>query len=171
MKETKRSSGQNTRQPEEKQPQKRGRPVTYTASHELKLDICKRIANGEPLRQICRSEGFPSWQRVYQWIEEDEAFGKAIARARDLGYDAIAEDLMEVAHGRGDSSGDVQRDKLVVETKLKLLAKWNPKKYGETGGLTVNIDKQQVMVVMPGQQPQLPAPAIDAEYVEIGSGE
>jgi hypothetical protein len=32
-----------------------------------------------------------------------------------------------MAEEGGDSSGDVQRDKLIVETDLKLLAKWNPR--------------------------------------------
>jgi hypothetical protein len=31
----------------------------------------------------------------------------------------------------GESTNDVQRDKLIIETDLKLLAKWNPKKYGD----------------------------------------
>jgi hypothetical protein len=35
------------------------------------------------------------------------------------------------ARGKGDSTGEVQRDKLIVETDLKLLAKWSPKRYGD----------------------------------------
>jgi hypothetical protein len=35
------------------------------------------------------------------------------------------------AQDGGDSSGDVQRDKLIVDTDLKLLAKWDPRRYGE----------------------------------------
>jgi hypothetical protein len=37
-------------------------------------------------------------------------------------------DALDIAD---DKSGDVARDKLRVETRLKLLAKWNPKKYGD----------------------------------------
>lgn len=32
----------------------------------------------------------------------------------------------------GDSTGDVRRDRLIVDTDLKLLAKWDPKRYGES---------------------------------------
>ncbi len=54
-----------------------------------------------------------------------------LARARDLGEEVIASDLQSVARGGAGSSGDVQRDKLIVETDLKLLAIWNPKRYGQ----------------------------------------
>jgi hypothetical protein len=43
----------------------------------------------------------------------------------------IAARTRETARGFGDSSGDVQRDKLIIETDLKLLAKWDPKRYGD----------------------------------------
>jgi hypothetical protein len=66
----------------------------------------------------------------------------AIARAREIGYDAIAEDCLRIAddasndwmeteHGPRLNAEHVQRSKLRIETRLKLLAKWNPKKYGE----------------------------------------
>lgn len=111
-------------------------------------EICERISQGEPLRQICRDPHMPSWQAVYQWINDDEDFARRIARARDLGADAIAEETLDIADdARNDwmdkldkdqvpigyqLNGDhVQRSKLRIETRLKLLAKWNPKKYGE----------------------------------------
>jgi len=54
-----------------------------------------------------------------------------LARARDLGETVIANNLRDVARGGPGSSGDVQRDKLIVDTDLKLLAIWNPKRYGQ----------------------------------------
>lgn len=53
-----------------------------------------------------------------------------------MGYDAIADRVRKTARGKieadgGESSGDVQRDKLIIDTDLKLLAKWDPKRYGE----------------------------------------
>lgn len=107
--------------------------------------ICERLATGEPLAVICRSKGFPDPSTVWDWGKADETIEQAIARARDAGHDAIALRLRETARGGGDSSGDVQRDKLIVDTDLKLLAKWNPKRYGDTtttkheGGVTLNV--------------------------------
>jgi hypothetical protein len=56
---------------------------------------------------------------------------QAIAHARDLGWDAIAHKARATARGSGDSKGDIQRDKLIIDTDLKLLAKWDPKRYGD----------------------------------------
>lgn len=118
-----------------------GRKSTYT--EKAAAEICERISNGEPLRQICRDENMPAWQTVYGWMEADADFAKRIARARELGYDAIAQDCLDIADdGRNDSYKDddgrvrvdtdiVQRSKLRIETRLKLLAKWDPKRYGE----------------------------------------
>jgi hypothetical protein len=65
-----------------------------------------------------------------------EEVSAAIARARVIGHDAIAARARQTARGKtddegGDSTGDVQRDKLIIETDLKLLAKWDPKRYGD----------------------------------------
>ena len=80
---------------------------------------------------------------------QDETLSTAIAHARDLGYDNIAEECLDIADDanndwmeRTDKDGrstgwvvngeHVQRSKLRIETRLKLLAKFNPKKYGES---------------------------------------
>lgn len=90
----------------------------------------------------------PSWVAVYDWINADEAFALRIAHARELGFDAIAESTLAIADDATNDymekldkdqlpigyilNGDhVQRSKLRIETRLKLLAKWSPKKYGE----------------------------------------
>jgi hypothetical protein len=71
----------------------------------------------------------PHWRTVYLWLDADPQAATAIARARDEGHDAIAIQALQIAD---DKSGDPQRDKLRIETRLKLLAKWNPKKYGDS---------------------------------------
>ena len=106
-----------------------GRPSTY--SDDVAREICERLSKGEPLAQICRDEGMPCPNTVRTWAREREPLAEAIARAREDGFDEIATRTRETARGRGDSSGDVQRDKLIIETDLKLLAKWDPKRYGD----------------------------------------
>lgn len=73
----------------------------------------------------------PGYRTIYDWMEKLPEVSASIARARDLGEDAIAARLREIARGGIGSSGDVQRDKLIVDTDLKLLAKWNPKRWGD----------------------------------------
>ena len=136
--------------------------------------ICAQIADGMPLRVICRQEGMPAWRTVYQWIEADPEFAARMEKARLLGYDAIAEEALEIADdGRNDwmeregDDGDgyklngehVQRSKLRIETRLKLLAKWHPKKYGEKvtqehtgpGGGAVQFEKITRTIVDPAK--------------------
>lgn len=109
-------------------------------------EIVRRISEGEPLRQICRDEHIPNWQRVYEWMDQDAEFAGRIARARELGFDAIAAESLAIideppervvtmqgderAESRIDSAA-VQWAKNRAEHRLKLLAKWSPKKYGD----------------------------------------
>lgn len=111
-------------------PRKRGGQTIYTP--EMADEICDRLATGEPMAQICRDEGMPNPSTVWRWCENDVVFAQRIARARDDGEDQIAANARRVARGEsGFSTGDVLRDKLVIETDLKLLAKWNPRKWAE----------------------------------------
>lgn len=120
-----------------------GRPSTFNP--EIATEICERLAGGEPLRAICRDEHMPHWSTVYDWIAKDKELSLRIARAREVGYDAIAEEALEIADTpeegeRTERSADgykvvcedmLGHRKLRVDTRLKLLAKWSPKKYGD----------------------------------------
>ena len=117
-----------------------GRPTIFTP--EIADEIVERLSEGEPLRQICRDERMPSWQTVYRWKSDDEAFSRRIAGAREAGFDAIAEECLDIADetsndtvygdsGARPNSEWITRSKLRVETRLKLLAKWDPKRYGD----------------------------------------
>lgn len=112
----------------------RGRPSKHTPA--LADEIVQRLSKGEPLAAICRDDHMPCPSVVWEWRAKDTAFSDAIARARDTGFDVIAARTRQTARGKteaagGDSSGDVQRDKLIIDTDLKLLAKWDPKRYGD----------------------------------------
>lgn len=124
----------------------RGRPSSYT--EETAAEICESLAEGVPLREICRREGMPKWRTIYDWIEARPDFAARFTRAREVGFDAIAAECLEIAD---DATNDymerrsaedpdgvskldtehIQRSKLRVETRLKLLAKWSPQKYGD----------------------------------------
>lgn len=95
-------------------------------------------------------------------MDGDEEFSAAIAHARLEGFDAIARRIRATARGRGDSTQDIQRDKLIVETDLKLLAKWDPKRYGDR--LNVDgIEPSKVNITVNAQT----LPALHAGYKEF----
>lgn len=143
-------------EPDPAKGKKTGRPSTY--SKDVAQTICELLSDGVPLREICRMEGMPAWRTVYDWMYRDDALGEkgvglsaAIARAREIGYDAMAEECLIIAdtpkigfkktfnsgsEEDEDSMTVVEEDmlghrKLQIETRLKLLAKFNPKKYGD----------------------------------------
>lgn len=110
---------------------------------EIKTEICERIARGEDLRKICREESMPSWNAIYRWINEDDEFKSRFAHARDIGADAIALEALEIIdelpnsdHNGNFDKGHIQWNKNRAELRLKLLAKWNPKKYGDKLDIT-----------------------------------
>lgn len=138
MSDTTKAKKTRTAAPAEARPP--GRPSTFT--QEIADEIIERLSQGEPLRQICRDDRMPAWQTVYRWKADDEAFSRRIAGAREAGFDAIAEECLEIAdetafdtvsteHGDRANSEWISRSKLRVETRLKLLAKWDPKRYGD----------------------------------------
>lgn len=123
---------------------KTGRPSKYDP--EIARIICEQLSEGVPLRQICRdNDGFPAWRTVYDWMGKDKALSASIARARDIGYDALAEECLLIADtpqfGQVQTMTDkgssttvedmLGHRKLQIETRLKLLAKFHPTKYGD----------------------------------------
>lgn len=118
---------------------KRGRPSLYT--DDLAAEIVRRMSTGEPLAVICRDDHMPCDDTVRAWQKNDDAFSRAIVRARVMGFDAIAWRARMTLRGKdetagGESTGDVQRDKAIADFDLKLLSKWDPKRYGDKIALT-----------------------------------
>ena len=109
-------------------------------------EVHEWIESGKTLRAYCRQDGKPSYSTVYDWLEEDAEQNTRFARARGIGEDQIAQECLEIADNtqvgeivtqKGDGSTEIKQAdmiehrKLRIETRMKLLAKWNPKKYGD----------------------------------------
>ncbi len=105
------------------------------------------LADGKTLRALCREEGMPNWRTVYDWIETDAELAAQVARARELGFDAIAEDVFDIADGTKAISEHVQLSKMRIDTRLKLLACWNPKKYGSKATVDVGNKEGETLKV------------------------
>ena len=105
-------------------------------------EIIERLSNGEPLAWICRDEHMPAVRTVSDWRKARKDFAEECDVALDIGADAIAADALRIAddgsrdyveteNGPAVNHDHIQRAKLRVETRLKLLAKWHPKRYGD----------------------------------------
>lgn len=111
---------------------------------ELVEEVLARLSNGEPLAQICRDDHMPSRRMWGFWCEEDPELKKLHGLARDDGYDMIAADMLRIADtpvegveivekptGTEVRKGDMLgHRRLQIETRDKLLAKWDPRRYG-----------------------------------------
>jgi len=128
-----------------------GRHSSYT--QKVADEICLRLSKGEPLADICRDDHMPAVRTVSDWRRARQAFAADFACARDEGYDAIAQRARLTLRGYGpdhggDSTGDVQRDKAIADFDLKLLSKWDPRRYGD------RLEVEQTVVTMTPEQRQ-----------------
>jgi hypothetical protein len=104
------------------------------------------MANGESATQITKHAPMPTFARLLTWVREREDFQQQYARAMELRSSYWAELIMDVADdGRNDfmerqtragnvtafNAENVNRSRLRVDSMKWLLAKLQPKKYGD----------------------------------------
>tara|TARA_R110000868_G_scaffold123352_1_gene326780 strand:- start:120 stop:575 length:456 start_codon:yes stop_codon:yes gene_type:complete len=99
--------------------------------------IIECLSNGMPLAQAVKKLGIglTTW---YDWTYADKALAERFARAREAGHDVIATDALAIADEPPPSTdrggvdpGYVAWQKNRIWTRLQLLSKWDPKRYGE----------------------------------------
>ncbi len=99
------------------------------------------------LESICKQiESAPSARTIYRMIESDEELCQRYTRAKESQLQVLADQLVDLADTdricekvtiKADGSREVvildqvERTKLQIDTRKWLLAKLNPKKYGE----------------------------------------
>jgi hypothetical protein len=127
--------------------EKRRPDCKYTP--ELAAEICERLAEGQSLREICRSPHIPVAEKtVRNWALTDrEGFAAQYARARELLHAHWADEIIDIAD---DGVNDfmerrlkdgtlqtkpayevIQRSALRVDARKWLLSKLHPEQYGE----------------------------------------
>lgn len=150
-----------------------GRPSSYTP--EVAEEILRRLSEGESLRSICRDDHLPAESTVRLWAVDDiHGFSAQYARARDVGLDAVADELLEISddatndwmeRNGSDSEGwavngeALGRSRLRVDTRKWLLSKMAPKKYGDrvaldhSGGITLTHEQWLAALDGDGETP------------------
>lgn len=119
--------------------------IKYTPEQisETFQNIIERVESGESVRQILKDLHI-STRTFNEWLDADELKQKHYARAIYMRADNIFEEILEIAD---DSSGDVkidkdgneyinqefvQRSRVRIDARKWILAKMNPKKYGDS---------------------------------------
>ena len=121
--------------------------VTKPYNEELAVELCDRIAQGTPLKEILADARFPSDPTLRKWMADEPTFNAAYARAREAQMHRWSEDIVEIADDaaaanaeRIDKDGNaeavvdpgaVQAARLRIDTRKFLMAKLAAKTYGD----------------------------------------
>ena len=154
---------------------KMGRPPEY--NEDIAEEICERLSIGQTLSSICNLEGMPNYSTIWRWESSNENFRNKSAHARKIGTHALADDCIRIAD---DPMLDAAEKRVRIDTRLRLLGKWNARQYGDkieienTGvkplsvTFTIGDRNAEPIDLIEGRdpQPQLTEPQIEATQEE-----
>lgn len=107
--------------------------------------IVQRLTDGETLRDIAKAWQVP-YGKLAEWMVEDRERSEKYNAALKIWADSLAQECVRIADEQAevvkrDGSSfdpDVPRDKLRIDTRLKLAGKWNRERYGDQTDLKVS---------------------------------
>ncbi len=128
-----------------KKSKKNGRPTIY--SQKLATEICKRLAIGESLVEICRGEKMPGYSTVMDWLfmsykpgDPRCDFPELYARAREVQAETYADQMVVLAdqdandvlydldgHPVQATTVRIQRHRLQIDTRWKIVSRMLPR--------------------------------------------
>lgn len=97
-------------------------------TQEISDTVIERLMEGRSLLSICRDKDVPSHATILRWRKKYKEFDEAIPRARAEGSHVLADQCLEIAD---DESKDVPHRRLQIDTRLRLIGKWNAQAYGD----------------------------------------
>jgi len=127
-----------------------GRPTKYTP--ELADLICERLSTtNRGLQNICDDPDMPGKTAVWRWLSQYPDFREKYVRAREYQTELLYDDLNNVATAPlvdpwgnpmdgGNAMAEVQRRKLVCDNIKFILAKLQPKRFGDNRNMTVDVN-------------------------------
>ena len=117
-------------------------------------EILLLITEGKSLRKSLLDVKMSS-RTFFEEIEKDEEIEKQFVRACDIRQRILLDECVDIADDDEDDEkpfvgvNHIQRDKLKVQTRLDVLARMNPKKYGNKIDVTSK-DEQLKAVTITG---------------------
>lgn len=111
-------------------PKRVGRPHGYT--EEKALEICELVADGQSINKISKMPGMPTRSTILKWFRDVPEFSVMYARAKEIGFEVLADEIIDLADAAENADKDqCRRHQLMIDTRKWLLAKLQPRKYGE----------------------------------------
>jgi len=119
------------------------REMQFTNLFPTALD---RLSLGHQLIDICDDDprGI-SPAEFMRWIKKDKERYSQYKESQEIAAEFLVYSALKAAGGN-DSMNDVNRDKLIAETSLKIAGAWSPKRYGKEVGLPVSGGNQPITI-------------------------
>ena len=121
----------------EKPKNKGGRPSMR--SHELMLEICRRIALGRAVINVCKDEDMPSFDMVWRWVNEDEEFSERYARAIQQRALAHADEITVISQEVREGRMPPDAARVVIDAMKWTASRLLPKTYGDKQIVEANV--------------------------------
>ncbi|EJT9118714.1 DNA-binding protein [Escherichia coli] len=107
-----------------------GRPHGYT--EEKALEICELVADGQSINKISKMPGMPTRSTILKWFRDVPEFSIMYARAKEIGFEVLADEIIDLSDAAENiKAEELRRHQLMIDTRKWLLAKLQPRKYGE----------------------------------------
>lgn len=103
--------------------------------------IIDRTIAGESLKLICKPDNMPSMALVRRWMSTNTAFNTRYIQAQATRALEEASKIIDIADGNLSDVDDVARDRLRVQTRLKLVEKLIPA-YGNRISHELSVSEQ-----------------------------
>lgn len=94
---------------------------------EITTKICADLSNGITTAKACENAGI-AYGTFCEWRKKYPQFANVSAQAREAGIDKMGDDCIDIAD---NPDIDPQNKRVMVDTRLRLMGKWAPKKYGD----------------------------------------
>lgn len=145
----------------ESEKKQRGRP-TVEVTEEMQDEFCRLITTARVgMHRLLKDNGLPSWEIMFDRLNNDPIFYSKYARARDAQAEFLAAEINEVANERlsgkktretkdgtfVEEYDNVERAKLIVDAMKWTASKLKPKKYGNNTGIDLNLDQETIQIV------------------------
>jgi len=125
---------------------KAGRPSAY--SQEIVNEICRLLADGELLTNICKMPGMPPRMTVYDWLEAHEEFRAQYARAREIQADAMDDLILNTANATTNDS--YRPDQVRIGAYQWRAARLKPRVYGQPKQDDKNEERELKIIIEGG---------------------
>ena len=114
------------------------------------------ISTGTRVRQAVKKVGITK-RTLFNWIIEDSKFLHLYTQAREFYVDNFIEEVIDAVENVAEDKVSIQKQKLITETKINILEKVFPRRYGRyvTHDHTVELMSERIKRIRAEEEARL----------------